>query len=88
MVNLADIAGAGATVQITFPVPAKWIQVIASGVGTIRVGDSTTTSSKGLPLASGTGQMLPPIGIKNHYQSGELYAYIPNGATLSVAYEP
>lgn len=87
MVTIADIAGANSTVAITLPVPAKWVQFIATGTG-IRLGDSTTTSTNGLPLASGSGLLAPPIGMKNHYESKEFYAYVPSGSTLSVGYEP
>lgn len=85
---LADIAGDNAAHAITLPVAAKWIQFIVSGAGTVRLADSTASSTVGLPIAAGAGQMLPPIGLKNHYQSNEVYAYIPTGATLSIAYEP
>lgn len=85
---LADIAGDNAAHAIVLPVPAKWIQFIVSGAGTVRLADSTASATVGLPIAAGAGQMMPPIGLKNHYQSNEIYAYIPSGATLSIGYEP
>lgn len=88
MVTLTDLAGSNTTVPITFPsgFGAWWVQFIVTGTGTVRLGDSTVTSSKGLPIPAGGGQYVAPAGgHSNFYGSGEFSAYIPTGATLSVA---
>jgi hypothetical protein len=87
MISLIDITGAGTTVPIAFPTgfAAWWVQFIVTGTGTVRLGDSTTTSGKGLPIVSGAGMFTPiASGEANFYHSNEFYAYIPTGATLSV----
>lgn len=89
MLNLADIAGAGTTVQLSATnIQAKWVQFIVSGSGTVRIGQSTVTANFGLPIPSGGGLFLPWPGQLNPYGLGATYAYIPAGATLSVGYEP
>jgi hypothetical protein len=89
MQNLADIAGANATVQITTPnIQARWIQFIVTGSGTVRIGGSSVTSSLGLPVSAGGGMFFPYDSALQSYSLAGIYAYIPNGATLSVAYEP
>ena len=93
MTNLADIVGSGAVVQIASPnITARWVQFILSGAGTARIGGSNVTSTLGLPVAAGGGLFLPvqaPDGLSTSpYSLAALNAYIPVGATLSVAYEP
>jgi hypothetical protein len=89
MKTIADYTGANATVQILFPagLAAWWVQFIVGGTGTVRLGDSTVSSSQGLPLAAGGGFYVTPVGDYLCYQSGEFYAYIPSGATLSVGFK-
>lgn len=92
MVNLADITGAGTTVQIAaLNVTARWIDFVVTGAGTVRVGNSTTTSSKGLPITAGSGYTTPPMNDTlgaPPYSLAAFYAYVPVGATLSIGYEP
>lgn len=80
------ISGDNATHAIVLPVPALWIQFIVTGTGTVNIADSTASSTVGLPIASGGGMMMPPK--RNKYESNEVYAYVPTGATLSIGYEP
>ena len=87
MVTIADIIGSNSTVPILFPTgsAAVWMQVIVTGSGTVRLGDSTVNSTNGLPLAAGAGFFSVPVaGHLNTYRSSEFYAYIPIGGTLSV----
>lgn len=93
MVNLADIAGANTTVPIqTSNATARWIDFVVTGTGTVRIGgDATTSATKGLPVPTGSGYTTPPlldVGGAPAYSLASFYAYIPTGATLSVAYEP
>jgi hypothetical protein len=88
MTSIQDIAGANATVQIVLPAPARWVQVAVTGTGTARIGDSNVTASRGLPVVAGGAPLLfPPIAPLLFYQKGEISAYIPTGATLSVIYK-
>ena len=103
MVTMPDIAGANATVQIALvtsangipygtlagaPSPARWVQFVVTGSGTVRIGDSLTSASRGIPLTAGQGLCTSPYSSGSlAYQSGEFYAYIPSGTTLSVAYK-
>jgi hypothetical protein len=92
MQNLADITGAGATVQISNPnITARWVQFLVSGAGTVRIGGANVTANLGLPVAAGAGMFLPVQTADGQstspYSLAGLYAYIPVGATLSVGYE-
>ena len=92
MVNLADIAGANTTVQISSTnATARWIDFVVTGSGTVRIGDSLSSSTRGLPVPTGSGYTTPPMNDQAGsppYSLAAFYAYIPTGATLSVAYEP
>lgn len=89
MLNLADIAGANTTVALTTPnITARWVIVYVSGAGTVRLGGSTVSSTLGLPVVAGASMFFPYSGRDFCYSIGAIYAYIPAGATVSVAYEP
>jgi hypothetical protein len=89
MQNLADIVGANATVALVTPnVQARWVIVYVSGAGTVRLGGSTVSSALGLPVVAGASMFFPYAGPTFSYSIGGIYAYIPAGATVSVAYEP
>ena len=93
MENLADITGANATAAVATPnITARWVQFIVSGAGTVRIGGSDTSATVGLPVAAGGGLFLPvqsqDSGSTSPYSLREINAYVPTGATLSVAYEP
>ena len=93
MENLADIVGADSAVTIATPnITARWVQFIVTGAGTVRIGGSNTSIAVGLPVAAGAGMFLPvqtqDAGSTSPYSLREIKAYIPSGATLSVAYEP
>ena len=44
--------------------PAAWLQLVAdpANVKPINIGGTTVTTSRGIPLVAGAGQMFPPIG--------------------------
>ena len=90
MVNLPDIAGTGAVVQFqAINATARWIQIIVSGTGTVRLGTPPTLSAtEGLPMAAGSGMFFPWSGQLSCYNLAQFWAYIPAGTTVSVAYEP
>lgn len=93
MESLNDIAGTGVAVKLAVPnITARWVQMIVSGAGTVKYGGSTAGPTNGLPIPAGGGMLLPPLtadGLQTSpYSLSGIYAYIPVGATLSVAYEP
>lgn len=93
MLNLADITGAGTTVQLASPnILCRWVQFIVGGAGTVRIGQSTVSATLGLPIPAGGGMFLPVQTADGQstspYGLAGIYAYVPVGATLSVAYEP
>ena len=93
MQNLPDIAGANTTVVLTSPnITCRWVQFIVSGAGTVRIGGASVSATIGLPVPAGGGMFLPVQTADGQstspYSLGGLFAYIPVGATLSVAYEP
>lgn len=88
MVNLPDWGGSNAVIQLsTVGVTARWVQFIVAG-GTCRIGGPNVSATLGLPVPDGGGLFLPWPGQLNPYNLHSLYAYVPAGATLSVAYEP
>ena len=93
MDNLADITGSNATASLANPnITARWVQLVATGTGTVRVGGQSTSSTVGLPIAAPGSLTLPVLsqdsGSTSPYSLREIMAYVPTGATLSVAYEP
>ncbi len=67
---------------------AHWVQFVAPAAnsGTSRVGDTTVTSTVGIPLAPGAGMMLPAYQSGGTYSLGQLKAYVATGDTLSVTW--
>ena len=93
MENLADITGAGAVVALaSLNITARWVNIIVSGAGTVRIGGPSTSSTVGLPVVAGAALFLPVLGQESGagspYSLREVNAYVPIGATVSVAYEP
>lgn len=86
---LPDIVGDNAThplIAVASAARASWIQIIVTGSGTVRIGDSTASSTVGLPVAAGGGFMLPYRGQLTTYSLREVQVYVPTGATVSAAY--
>ncbi len=54
----------------------------------MRLGGSTVSVALGLPVVAGASMFFPYAGAEFSYGVGGIYAYIPVGATVSVAYEP
>ena len=104
MISLPDIIGDNAVHQIKLvcavagvpygakvgdPVSARWVQIVATGSGTLRIGGAEVSSTQGIPCtAVEGGQFMPPFSSGSlAYPSSEFSAYIPTGATLSVAFK-
>lgn len=89
LTSSATIAGTSATVALPSSDAPYWVQFIApaSNSGTATCGDSAVTSSRGLPLVPGSGQMLPvlPGGIKYNSLS-TMFCYVQTGDTLIVTW--
>lgn len=90
---LADIAGNNQVVQFSASrLSAAWIQVIVTGFGTVRLGSNAGVPSAtfGLPIPAGGGFFYPWRKMPEHnpYDLSQEQAYIPTGATLSIAYQP
>lgn len=85
----ADLTGNGAAQQMTaITCTGRWVQFVApaSNSAIVRVGDSNTSASRGLPMAAGSGLLLPPATNVNYiYSPSALYFYAANGDKLSVA---
>ena len=86
--TLADISGSSTTVQLsTSPnTVCKWIQVIAppGNANAVRFGDSTTSPTKGLPIAPGGGYNTPSCDTCV-YPLSAAYVYVVSGDKASVA---
>jgi hypothetical protein len=89
LIPLADIAGDNAVHRLTTNLNARSciVQLVITGSGTVRVGDSTTSSTLGLPFAAGGAFMYPNPGLQlGCWHLAQIYLYVPSGATVSVAY--
>jgi len=88
-IHTLTITGTSTTqvVSSTIAFGASWVQLVApaGNSSTSRVGDSTITSTTGIPLAPGAGMMLPYVGVGS-YSLRQLNTYVATGDTLSVTW--
>lgn len=61
--TLADITGDAAAHKVASSGTARWVQFIAASgnAAVVRVGDSNVSTTRGLPIAAGAGQMFPML---------------------------
>lgn len=86
--TLADISGSSSPVALgTSSQNALWIQCIAPSTNTnaVRFGDSTVSSTRGLPIAPGGGYNTPAMQGRG-YSLANTYVYVATGDKLSCAY--
>ena len=89
MLNLADIAGANAAVQLSATnITCRSVYFAVTGSGTVRLGAAGVSNALGLPLLAASPFQMSWAGDNFGYSLAQLYAYVPTGTTLSVAYEP
>ena len=87
---LSDITGTGATVALSNSGTARFCQLnpLSTNSAVIRLGDATTSISRGVALAAGSGMFIPPSPGQNSaapiFQLNAVYVYIANGDKLSV----
>ena len=87
----ADVSGDGVahTLASLFGInSAKWVQGAAVSVGSTaaRIGDSNVSTSRGIPIPAGGGQLLPPIAeISSFYDLTLLYYLVQTGDTVSLS---
>jgi len=88
MKTIADIAGNNAVHQLTTNMQLFATAVYLGAVaGPIRVGDANTTSARGVQVPTGGVLSLLPKENLPGYQLGGIYVYVPNGTTLTIAYD-
>lgn len=87
---LGDITGTGATVHLSASGTARYCQLTAlpTNAAGIRLGDATTTVSRGAAIAPGGGQFIPPSpGPSGQqapvFQLNATYVYIANSDVLT-----
>ena len=89
LTTLATISGTSAAVALPSSDAPLWVQFVApsGNSNNVRCGDSNTTSSRGMLLAAGAGQMLPPLPGGIRYNSlSTIYCYVASGDTLVVSW--
>ncbi|HET9304862.1 MAG TPA: hypothetical protein VFO46_02435 [Candidatus Sulfotelmatobacter sp.] len=67
----------------------KWLQIQAglNNSGTVRYGDSSTSSTVGLQATKGAGLLFRPIAeISEFYDLSQIYAWVATGDVLDVLY--
>src|SRR6266702_1977275 len=86
--TIATITGANAAVAISTDSTARasWVQVIAgsSNSGSVMFGDSTVSSTQGLPIAAGGGYNTPACNTCV-YTLNAVYVYVWTGDKAYVA---
>lgn len=85
--TLPDITSTGSAQQVTTSgMEAKWIAFGASG-GSVRIGDSSVGSARGVQIASG-GVLVLPLHPEHgeRYRPSQIWAYLGSGATLTISY--
>lgn len=88
--TLADIAGDGAKHQLTTSLlTAKYVCFTATGGSTPpRVGDTNVSASRGVavPIAGPPVELPMPTDTFDVYSLNAIFAFVPNGTTLSITY--
>lgn len=93
--SLADITGDSATHQLQSSGSAKWVLIIplAANAAKVRIGDSSTSVSRGVELAPGGGFFMPPLPIdtrqsvqQHRYDLSTIYYYVVTGDKISVVW--
>jgi hypothetical protein len=89
--NIADITGDGSAhplIASNVRTPACWLEInaTAGNSAAVRIGDSTTSATSGTPVASGAGQLFPPIGTTQYMDLSQIWYYAANGDKFSVTY--
>lgn len=89
IVTVTDIAGDSATHQVSASGVVRWVQFVAPSTnsGTVRVGDSNVTSTRGTPLAAGGGMMYPVLPSQQPgYALSQIYYFVATGDKLSISW--
>lgn len=82
------ISGTSAAVALTSTDAPYWVQFVApaANLSNARCGDSNTSSSRGLLIAPGSGQMLPNVSPFRYNSMTTMFCYVATGDTLVVAW--
>jgi hypothetical protein len=83
------ISGTSAAVALPSGDAPLWVQFVApsGNASNVRCGDSSVTSTRGMLIPAGAGQMLPPIGGGIRYNSlSTIFCYVATGDTLVVSW--
>lgn len=93
-ISYPEITGDASTHQLSTTGTCRTIQFIApaANAAVVRIGDSTTTSAKGLPVAAGGGLFMPPLdsdqreSVQQHmYNLSAFYYYAASNDKLDFA---
>jgi hypothetical protein len=89
--DLVNLGAYAADEGYTSPPLYRSLILIATGAGTVRVGDEFTSATRGIPIlaAAATPGMLtlPWVGDQGQNTLGNVNVYVPAGVALSVAWE-
>ncbi len=88
LVSSATITGTSAAVALTSTDAPYWVQFTAPSANAshARCGDSATTSSRGLDIPPGAGQMLPSVAPFRYNSLTTVFCYVATGDTLVVSW--
>jgi hypothetical protein len=89
--STADISGDGTAHQVAASGAARWIQFVCPSTNNsaVRLGDSTVSTTVGVPCAAGGSFFLPPIpaeglGSQHLYDLSKIYYVVQTGDKLSI----
>lgn len=90
-VSVADITGDGAAHALPVTDGARWIQIICPSTNgaAVRLGDSNVSASRGIAIAAGAGQLIPPVNAAPSfmlYNTGTFYYFAGNGDKITMLY--
>ena len=94
--TVAEITGSNAAVQINTTGSAVWVAIMANATNSTtncsttsmsacpRVGDSSVSATRGVPLLPGASGFYPVPLPNPGYSLAQLYVYIPTGDKINV----
>jgi hypothetical protein len=89
--NIPDITGTGSTfalIPMGVRTAASWVIIGAptANTGDIRVGDSTTSVTSGIPVHAGTTLTIPATGNAESLNLADVWVQVPTGCVCSAVY--
>ena len=88
LITIPEITGDGSVHAVSVTDNARFVQFVvpSTNASTARIGDSNTSSTRGVPMAPGSGFATPVLPIGSYYTLTNFYYYVANGDKLDIVY--